>query len=72
MSVKTAVQLWSQIWPTDSKDPDARLLKPCDTVADGGKSGKGIFVVDLEVIMFPFGTMTLTDGLSMEVGRWCK
>ena len=38
----------------------------------GGKSGKGIFVVDLEVIMFPFGTMTLTDGLSMEVGRCCK
>ena len=41
-------------------------------VADGGKSGKGRFVVDLEVMMFPFGTMTLTDGLSMEVGRCCK
>ena len=48
------------------------LLKPWDMVADGGKSGKGRFVVDLEVMMFPFGTMTLTDGLSMEVGWCCK
>jgi len=55
----------------DSKDPDARLLKPWEMVADDGKSGKGRFVVYWEVMMFPFGT-TLTDGLSVEVGRWCK
>ena len=41
-------------------------------VADGGRPGKGRFVVDLEVMMFPFGTMTLTDGLLREVGRCCK
>ena len=27
-SVKMAVQLWSQIWPTDKREPEARLGKP--------------------------------------------
>ena len=33
---KTAVQLWLQDFPTENRDPGARLLKPRDFVADGG------------------------------------
>ncbi len=36
-SVKMAVHWWSHILPTESRDPEARLGKPCECVADGGK-----------------------------------
>ncbi len=41
-------------------------------VADDGKLGSGRFAVDLEVIIWPLGTMTLTEGLEAERGWWGK
>jgi hypothetical protein len=40
-SVKMAVQLWSQILPTDKRDPEARRGKPWEMVADAGRLGNG-------------------------------
>jgi hypothetical protein len=51
LSVKMAVQLWSQILPTDKSDPEARLGKPWEMVADAGRVGNGRCVVDLEVMI---------------------
>jgi hypothetical protein len=41
-------------------------------VADDGKLGSGRFAVDLEVMIWPLGTMTLTEGFEAEVGWWGK
>ena len=41
-------------------------------VADGGKLGSGRVAVDWEVMIWPLGTMTLTEGLEGEVGWWGK
>jgi hypothetical protein len=65
-----AVQLWSQIWPTDKREPEARLEKPWEIVAVDGRLGSGKLVVDVEVIIWPLGTMTLTAGFVVEVGWW--
>jgi hypothetical protein len=69
-SVKMAVQSWSQILPTDKRDPEARLGKPWEMVADAGRLGNGRWAVDLDVMICPLGTMTLTEGFEAEVGRW--
>jgi hypothetical protein len=37
-------------------------------VADGGKLGSGRCAVDWEVMIWPLGTMTLTEGLEVEMG----
>ena len=71
-SVKMAVQSWSQILPTERREPEARLGKPWGMVADGGKLGRGRVAVDWEVIIWPLGTMTLTEGWEGEVGWWGK
>jgi hypothetical protein len=41
-------------------------------VADGGKLGSGRFAVDWEVMIWPLGTMMLTEGFEVEVGWWSK
>jgi hypothetical protein len=41
-------------------------------VADGGKFGSGRLVVDWEVIIWPLGTMMLTEGLEVEMDWWSK
>ena len=68
--VKMAVQLWSQIWPTDRRDPEARFGKLWEMVADVGRPANGRWAVDFEVMIWPFGTMTRTEGFEAEVGRW--
>ena len=70
LSVKMAVHWWSQIWPTDSKEPEARLGKPWEMVAEWGRPCTGKWAVDCEVMIWPFGTMTLTEGFEVDVGRW--
>jgi hypothetical protein len=38
----------------------------------GGKFGSGRLAVDWEVKIWPLGTMTLTEGLEVEMGWWSK
>ena len=71
-SVKMAVQSWSHIRPTERREPEARLGKPWEMVADAGRPGSGRWAVDLDVIIWPLGTMTLTEGFDLEVGRWSR
>ena len=68
--VKIAVQLWSQIWPTDNRELDAKLGKPWEIIADGGRLGRGRLVVYLDVMIWPLGKVTLTNGFDLEVAFW--
>ena len=70
--VKTAVQLASHTFPMERREPDAKLLKPCALVADGGSPGIGRCIVEFDCIVAPLGTMTLIAGLLCDVGVCCK
>ena len=68
--VKIVVQLWSQLLPTDHREPDAKLGKPWEIVSDGGRLGRRRFVVYLDVMIWPLGTMTLKNWFDLEVAFW--
>ena len=61
-----AEQLLSQICPTERRDPDASLGNACDLVVVVVRLGRGNWVVAVDVITLPFGTMTWTAGLELE------
>ena len=66
--VKIAVQFASHTFPTESREPDARLLKPWALVAEGGSPGIGRCIVELDCMVAPLGTMTFIAGLVIDVG----
>ena len=65
-----AVHLASQTLPTDNREPEARLLKPCALVAEGGNVGMGRCMVEFDCMVSPLGTITLIAGLCNDVGTW--
>ena len=66
---KMAVQLLSQIWPTDSSEPEASFGKACDLVVAVLRFGMGSCAVAVDVMMLPFGTIAWTAGLESEIGQ---
>ena len=55
------VQLVPHMFPMDKRNPEARLDKPWVVVADSGKLLIGRTMVEMDVMMSPFGTMTTMD-----------
>ncbi len=56
--LKMAVQALSQICPTESREPEAKLENASDLVAVGLRFDRGRWVVAMDVIICPCGTMT--------------
>jgi len=65
VELKMAVQPWSQSWPMEISEPEARAGKMCAEPAWRGSEGIGRVAVWLEVMEPPVGTMTEMPGLAM-------
>jgi hypothetical protein len=72
VELKMAVQALSHIWPTEWREPDVSFGNACDLVVAALRCGRGRFVVPVDVMMLPLGTMTWTAGLESDIGRWCN
>jgi hypothetical protein len=66
--LKTAVQLASQSWPTESRESEARWGKPWADVASGGRPGIGSWVVWVDGIVCPLGIRTWMAGFDGDTG----
>ena len=58
LSFKIAVQVTSQSFTTYERDLEASLDRPWLVVYDSGKLFIGRFMVEMDVMMSPFMTMT--------------
>ena len=56
--MKYAVHPWSHSWPTDKRDPEARVGKMCTFVAVIGRCGRSKLAVWVDVIVSEFGRRT--------------
>ena len=52
-----SVQLALQSFPIDKSNMEARLEKPWVVVSDSDKTFIGRFMMEMDVMMSPFGTM---------------
>ncbi len=70
--MKTAVHRTSQSWPTERRDPEAKVLKTCAFIDASGKFGSGNVAIFIECMNSPLGSRTRMDGLVFDsslVGR---
>jgi len=71
LEVKRAVQPWSQSWPMEMSDPEARDGKMWADPACGGSDGRGRVAVWLEVIDPWLGTRTEMPGSAIYLLMQC-
>jgi hypothetical protein len=68
--LKMSVQALSHIWPTERREPDASFGNACNLFVAVFRCGRGRFLVAVDVMMWPLGTMTWTAELESDMGRW--